>query len=581
MTTIETRLKLTAKEQAEIDQCVVDWSQGYRMAWSRLNTKKEAEIDVKHHLNTTNRWTAYQVGSMIQMVRGETRKTRALTKTQLTQQTEKLKKVIETIEKLETNQKMAKSVLSQLKQAKTKKYATIGLQIKRMEKLEAALENKRAQAKRLAQAIATFEKRIEENTYAVCFGSKKLLGQRPGGHKQTTYATTQAQKPYNSLDDWRKDWELARNNTWYSVGDKSKPFGNGEIQYDPMRATVRLRLNETVADKKLVELAHAQNLSLQDVQSKIKYSPLRMAARFMEIENVHFTTKQVKLIQANAGLPISARIMKRKAPDGKHIGYYLQLILSEDIPEVHTVEQNLRIMGLDLNAKGLAYAVVKKDGNKFKSNDKTVGFLKWDLQDKTTNQRKWIISNALTEVLAKAKSMNVSHIAIENLDFSDALSGMRHSFTTQTGRQYNKMLSSFPTAQFKEMLLRKAERLGLHVCFVNPAYSSVGGFAKYGMVNKVPVDIAASIWLARQAHFGTIHTTKENISFIKKHHESPSLPYHARQKQCKMTTRGGRATQWSEVKTQLTFDRRLWPQKLWSSAKGQTPVSHPFEDVPL
>jgi hypothetical protein len=143
------------------------------------------------------------------------------------------------------------------------------------------------------------------------------------------------------------------------------------------------------------------------------------------------------------------------------------------------------------------------------------------------------------------------------------------------------MLSSFPTAQFRELISRKAERLGLHVAFVNPAYSSVGGFAKYGMVNKVPVDIAASIWLARQAHFGTVHTTKENTAFIKKHPESPSLPYHARQKQCKMTTHGGRATQWSEVKTQLTVDRRLWPQKLWASVRGQTHVSHPFEDVPL
>jgi hypothetical protein len=70
---------------------------------------------------------------------------------------------------------MAKSVLSQLKQAKTKKYATIGLQVKRLEKLTVALEKKQAQAKRLKQAVETFEKRMENHAYSICFGSKKLL----------------------------------------------------------------------------------------------------------------------------------------------------------------------------------------------------------------------------------------------------------------------------------------------------------------------------------------------------------------------------------------------------------------------
>ena len=49
----------------------------------------------------------------------------------------------------------------------------------------------------------------------------------------------------------------------------------------------------------------------------------------------------------------------------------------------------------------------------------------------------------------------------------------------------------------------------MNLYLVNPTYSSIGGFSKYGIVNKIPVDMAASLWLARQAIYGEVY--KEEI----------------------------------------------------------------------
>jgi hypothetical protein len=51
---------------------------------------------------------------------------------------------------------------------------------------------------------------------------------------------------------------------------------------------------------------------------------------------------------------------------------------------------------------------------------------------------------------------------------------------------------------------------------VNPAFSSVGGYTKYGRLNRCNADEAAAHWLARQALFGCVWKTQGNTKFVKK-----------------------------------------------------------------
>ena len=232
-------------------------------------------------------------------------------------------------------------------------------------------------------------------------------------------------------------------------------------------------------------------------------------------------------------------------------------------------------MGIDLNEKGLAYCIIKDDGNKLNFKDqknnslqyKPCGFIQWDLKDKTTAQRQWVISNKITEILAIAEDYNIKDIAIENLDFSSSMGTMNSGYKGKTngkGFNYNKMLSSFAKRQFSDMITRKTERLGINLYLVNPAYSSVGGFSKYGIVNKLAVDMAASLWLARQSLYGEVYKEEvrnniNNISYvryIKKYKEAVVFPYDNFSKQSKREIQSKK--EWNTIALALGKNRSSW-----------------------
>jgi len=121
---------------------------------------------------------------------------------------------------------------------------------------------------------------------------------------------------------------------------------------------------------------------------------------------------------------------------------------------------------------------------------------------------------------------------------------------------YNKMLTQFAKSQFSEMIQRKTERLGMKLYLVNPTYSSVGGFSKYGFINKIKVDIAAALWLARQSIYGSCYKTEKNISFIKKHNEGITFPYLNISKQSKRDNLD--KFEWKDISLALGKDRKLW-----------------------
>ena len=371
---------------------------------------------------------------------------------------------------------------------------------------------------------------------------------------------------------------MARNNIWISIGDIKKPQGNAEIQYDPHTKTLKLRLTEETANERLREISQQVNIPYEELNNNInhKYSHYRMQARFMEIPGVEFCHKnQVKIQQAIANQkPIIAKIIKKLTPGGKGMGFYLQLSF-EEVLNIHQNKMNKSnnlTMGIDLNEKGLAYCIIKDDGNKLSPRDqknhslqyKPTGFISWDLEYKTTAQRQWVISNKITEILAIAEDYNIKDIAIENLDFSSNMGNMNSGYkgkTTKVGFNYNKMLTSFAKKQFSDMIACKTERLGMNLYLVNPAYSSIGGFSKYGIMNKLPVDMAASLWLARQSLYGELYKeeVRNNISYvryIKKYKEAVVFPYDNFSKQSKREI--NHKKEWNTIALALGKNRSSW-----------------------
>jgi len=321
---------------------------------------------------------------------------------------------------------------------------------------------------------------------------------------------------------------------------------------------------------RLILISKNINISVEELNDNniIKYGIYRMQARFMEIANVEFCEKNLaKLNQIIATKPITAKIIKKLTPNGKDVGYYLQLSFDEIVMNKIILPTRPKTIGIDLNQNGLAYCIVKADGNKLNKkevskinpNHKSHGFISWDLEKKSTEQRQAIISNKIDELLTIAQEYGVYSIAIENLDFSSTMNNMNSGYKAKSsskGFNYNEMLSSFAKTKFKELLIRKAERLGFTVNLVNPNYSSVGGYTKYGITNKLSVDIAASLWLARQSIYGKEFKQENGVKFKKKYQEDITFPYGIRFKQSNKSKTN--KTEWKDVSSALGKDRKLW-----------------------
>ncbi len=600
--TIETRLKLNTTQELLVNSCVVLWSTYYRKTWKLWNNQQLKENEINHQLMGLNLFTSRQISSLINKVKTEHAKIKELSKSQLKQQKTKLlnitkfianeekiiSKLLDEINNLKFKLKNDISIKDKsiFKEPKNKIHERITKLIHSTKKKNLVLFNKKIKFRRLKRSIFILEQRINLNKFKLCFGSSQLLKQRPGNFSDQ-FRLTQEQNKYKNknininLADWEKDWDLARNNIWISIGDKKKPQGNAEIQYDPQTKILRLRLTEKAANERLKEISQQVNIPYEDLinNKNIKYGIYRMQARFMEILGVEFCTKnQVKIQQAIANQqPITAKMIKKLIPNGKDIGYYLQLsfeeILINNINNKSSSIKNEKLtMGIDLNEKGLAYCIIKADGNKLspknqKNNSlqyKPTGFIQWDLKEKSTAQRQWVINNKITELLTIAQDYNVKNISIENLDFSSNMGNMNSGYkgkTTKGGFNYNKMLSNFAKKQFNDMITRKTERLGMNLYLVNPTYSSIGGFSKYGVVNKLPVDMAASLWLARQALYGEVYKeeVRNNISYmryVKKYKEAVVFPYNNLSKQSKREM--NHKVEWNTIVLALGKNRSSW-----------------------
>ena len=560
---------------------IVDWTKYYHQSWSLFNRQKKSEKEIYNYL-IKQQLTSNQVLSIINKVKTEHSKIKALTISQAKNQVDKINQLNSFIQKSEQGLITLNANIKTLKSTKTINYKKLSVLINKHKKLIFTIEKKEQKINRLNILLATKQKRIESNNFKLCFGSSPLFKQQHGYGNKKHYKNAN-QIIYKDKESWSNAWNLARINQIYAVGHNEKPQGNAEIQYYPQNKTLKIRLTDKIAEIRMKEYCQINNIDFNLFLEKIKYSPIRMQCRFITIENVEFNHRYLHVF--NSALtnkkPISAKIIKKLTPTGD-IGFYLQLSMEEvnQLPE-YKIDKNINkvvvkdsdnivnkiyeqilnrkpIIGIDLNASGLAYTVVKVDGNRLvdKSSNKPFnGFISWDLKGNTSSKNKHTISETLDKIIEIALINNIKEIAIENLDFSNIKSNMNSGFKSKFSKNYNEVISSFVSTQFKETLIRKCFRNNIIVKLVNPSVSSIGGYTKYGIVNKTQVDVSASLWLARQGLYGTPYKVDSNVVIVKKHEELVSLPYSVIQKQSKKELN---KIKWKEISLAIGKDRKRW-----------------------
>ena len=355
------------------------------------------------------------------------------------------------------------------------------------------------------------------------------------------------------------------------------------------------------------------------------------------------TNSTIDTATQKVNVPITAKIIRNFSSRGskKELSYYVQLSFEEKTVKAVKLTDRKKILqsnninqksivnspkelkqktssistgkpivlGIDLNEKGLGYCLINQHGNKLSYTEKhkqnkllkPYGFIAWDnngktikLNGKSTEQREFAISNTISKVLELARSYNCFNIAIENLDFSKTINQMNSGYKEKTVNinqtnnsfNYNQMLSSFAKEKFKLFMIRKTARLGMTLNLVNPTYSSIIGYTKYGITNKIGVDTAASLYIARQGMLGEVSeklTEKENnnyqvehIKVVKKYTEDVVLPFMKYSNQLEVVKLYWKMNQpnklglrtfqkepnWNTVSFKLGKNRKLWYKNL-------------------
>lgn len=126
-------------------------------------------------------------------------------------------------------------------------------------------------------------------------------------------------------------------------------------------------------------------------------------------------------------------------------------------------------------------------------NLKAKGQIKINVRDKSTNQTKAIIGDAVKKLVKLAYEYECP-ISVENLDFEGKKATMK-----EEGVKYSRMLSNFAYSCFLDMLNSCGFKHGIEVIKVNPAFSSLIGLTKFMRLYGLSSDTLARLVLARRA----------------------------------------------------------------------------------
>jgi hypothetical protein len=358
--------------------------------------------------------------------------------------------------------------------------------------------------------------------------------------------------PFDSPQHWQAVWHNARDGQWWSVGHTDEESGNKELRWLPESNQLRLRLTDRLAHRHMDERGVPRSGTQQ------KFMPLRMRCRVVTIDGIDFTSHKgaarAALLDAFGKRPVTLRVLSRLQSDGSR-AWYVQASL--DVPSGfeagRPVTRESGVLGLDFNARGVAWCAVKPDGNRLRDQH---GFMPWQLKGLTEAERKQVIGTAAAQLTRHAKRLSMA-VAIESLDFSTKRLMARAG---AVNKRYNDMLGNLPSAQFEQLMLRACEKQHLTLYSVNPVYSSVGGFANYGRPNRMNADTSAALWIGRQALLAEVRKDDGPRAYMKHFDERLVFSHLPATPMRSMKALAG--AQWRDVAWGLGSNRRAWGEKL-------------------
>ena len=326
---------------------------------------------------------------------------------------------------------------------------------------KAKLKFKIHQKKRRLELLKQRLENLESKELPYCFGSRQLF------RKQFHLA----ENDYTSHKEWLKDWRAKRSSQSFWIGSHDESFRNQNAQYDPAKKSLTLRVPNCL------EKEFGPRVVLENIEFPYRQAELENALLLPQGEKLN---KKRELVPNY--IPVSYRAIKKESGES-----YLQAIFDPKAQEVSS-SKSLGAVGIDLNADHIAFTETDRFGNPIHK-----GSYFFELKDKSSGQITAQLADHIAEIVDRAKRSG-KILVCEDLDFSKKKEALRETATSYQ----RSMLSSFAYKKFFALLSGRARKEGVFVKQVNPAYTSVIGFAKFSGYKSYSLHELAALTIARR-----------------------------------------------------------------------------------
>jgi IS605 OrfB family transposase len=375
--------------------------------------------------------------------------------------------------------------------------------------LRQAIDRMQERAARLASSSAKQAALAKAGKASICFGSRKLLTQRE--------LIGLDDAAFGSVEKWRSAWTEARDLRWLFEGDKAAASANRQVKFDPAKRELSIVLSNDQAKHRARALARKDGKKLCEVMSLGKRGLAPMSCRYLAIENVSFGKQDKKFTALQAALTPQAKPEGSTTTQPCEAPVSWSIWIEGDIKKPSSCKVFARAqweakeapvlsfssngcVGVDINAWGVSLAYCDAQGNKPARGSNLFGGegedcwlldISADLAG-SSNQSLHQIRHVAKLAVDEAASLGCP-IAIENLDFSKKKLGLRYEDPKRA-----KQLSGFAYQKLIEAILARARKVGVEVRFVDPAWTSLVGWAKYGSRLGINPDQSAAFAIARR-----------------------------------------------------------------------------------
>lgn len=345
---------------------------------------------------------------------------------------------VDTVGKIDSTKKLLPLQIQSLQES----ISSLEKKVQNLEKKKkaATLHQKKRRLQNLKHRFEKMQSDRKNGKVRLCFGRKKLF--RAQFHLD--------KNGYATHEEWRQEWQQARNSQFFVLGSKDETAGNQSCQAtveEDGSLTIKLRLPNTLVEK------YGKALVIPNVRFQYGHDTILASLQ---------SCQERKTGNKTLGQAICYRFKKDKK------GWILFATTEMEKPKTITRE-NTGAIGLDINANHLALVETDRFGNPIEK--RTIPL---NLYGKSKNQTLALIGEASKEIITWAERVQ-KPIIHEQLNFQKKKAALKENHTKKLAR----MLSSLSYNQIIQYLEAKAYRHGIATHAVNPAYTSVIGHIKF------------------------------------------------------------------------------------------------------